>query len=229
MRPRALGSRQRRGRAAPHRARVCRQRFGGPAGFTMRLAASFVASAEELSSCPRWERTEVALAGRSNVGKSSLLNAIAANRRLARTSRTPGRTRALNFFALGQCLALVDLPGFGYAKMARDRAQALSRLLSDYLEGRANLAALLLLVDLRRGPERDEAELVRLARRRGLRLMIAATKADKLSSNEQRRALEGFTVLSAEVMPCSARTGSGIQELRRWILGFGGPGISQAI
>ena len=86
------------------------------------FTAEFVTSAFALDGCPRWKRAEVALAGRSNVGKSSLLNALVGVKGLARTSKTPGRTRCLNFFAVGGTLALCDLPGFGYAKMSHDDA-----------------------------------------------------------------------------------------------------------
>ena len=92
----------------------------------MRLDAKFVSSAFALGDCPRWERVEIALAGRSNVGKSSLLNAITGNKGLARTSKTPGRTRCLNFFEVGTHLALVDLPGYGFAKMSRLDAEKIA-------------------------------------------------------------------------------------------------------
>ena len=99
----------------------------------MRLEAQFISSAFALSDAPRWARVEVALAGRSNVGKSSLLNALAGAKGLARTSKTPGRTRCVNFFAVGTNLALVDLPGFGYAKMARTDAVKIAEAAFSYL------------------------------------------------------------------------------------------------
>src|SRR5713101_4015723 len=98
----------------------------------MRLDAKFVTSAFAPEGYPRWERAEVALAGRSNVGKSSMLNALAA-KNLARTSRTPGRTRALNFFSVGDDLAIVDLPGYGFAKMPRTEAARIASMMNDYL------------------------------------------------------------------------------------------------
>ncbi len=182
-----------------------------------RLAATFVASAFALDECPRWSRVEVALAGRSNVGKSSLLNALAGHKGLARTSRTPGRTRCLNFFAVGQALALADLPGYGYAKTSRDEAQRIGSMMREYLERRRNLAALVLLVDARRGPEEEEHALVRLARARGLELVVAATKCDKLARSQRAPALGRFAPLAAQPIVCSAQTREGIDELRRRI------------
>ncbi len=93
------------------------------------FTTEFVTSAFALDGCPRWKRAEVALAGRSNVGKSSLLNALAGVKGLARTSKTPGRTRALNFFSVNDTLALCDLPGFGYAKMSHDDAAKIASMM----------------------------------------------------------------------------------------------------
>src|ERR1700719_3986760 len=122
------------------------------------FATEFVTSAFALDGCPRWKRAEVALAGRSNVGKSSLLNALAGSKGLARTSKTPGRTRCLNFFEVATNLALVDLPGYGFAKMSRSDAAKIAALLADYLRERRQLVALVMLIDARRGPERQELD-----------------------------------------------------------------------
>ncbi len=174
----------------------------------MKLEAQFVSSAFALADCPRWDCAEVAFAGRSNVGKSSLLNALTGTRGLAR----------LNFFAAGETLALVDLPGYGYAKMSHADAAKLAALLRAYLEKRPNLAALVMLVDARRGPQSDELELAAMARTRGIALIVAATKCDKLRNSERAAAISRFTPLGLEPIMCSAQSGEKIDELRHRIL-----------
>jgi GTP-binding protein len=184
----------------------------------MKLEAQFVSSVLALADCPGWDCAEVAFAGRSNVGKSSLLNALTGTRGLARTSKTPGRTRCLNFFAACETLALVDLPGYGYAKMSHADAAKLADLLRAYLEKRRNLVALVMLVDARRGPQREELELAAMVRARGIALIVAATKCDKLRNSERAAAIKRFTPLGLELIMCSAKSGEKIDELRRLIL-----------
>jgi GTP-binding protein len=184
----------------------------------MKLEAQFVSSALALADCPGWDCAEVAFAGRSNVGKSSLLNALTGTRGLARTSKTPGRTRCLNFFAACETLALVDLPGYGYAKMSHADAAKLADLLRAYLEKRRNLVALVMLVDARRGPQREELELAAMVRARRIALIVAATKCDKLRNSERAAAIKRFTPLGLELIMCSAKSGEKIDELRRLIL-----------
>jgi GTP-binding protein len=188
-----------------------------------RFAAEFVMSAFALSGCPRWKRAEVALAGRSNVGKSSLLNALVGSKGLARTSKTPGRTRCLNFFAVGESLALCDLPGFGYAKMAHEDARKIASMMNEYIHGRGNLAAIAILIDCRRGPQRDELELAAMAAERGIAVIPVATKCDKLNRSERAAAIRRFEAIGATPILCSATGGEGIEELRRAILKVAAP------
>jgi len=185
----------------------------------MRLEAKFVTSAFGPEGYPRWERAEVAIAGRSNVGKSSMLNALAASKNLARTSRTPGRTRALNFFSVGDALAIVDLPGYGFAKMARTEAARIASMMNAYLARRELLAALVLLIDARRGPEREELDLAAFAAERSIPLIAVATKCDKLRRSERAAAATRFKPLGVEPVLCSALDGEGIDDLRRRIAG----------
>ncbi len=180
----------------------------------MRLDAEFTASALDYSACPRWSRAEVALAGRSNVGKSSLLNALAQAKGLARTSKTPGRTRCLNFFTVGAALALVDLPGYGYARMGRAEAAKIAALMREYLRLRPNLVALAILIDARRGPEAEEFALAAEVRARGLDLIVVATKYDKLKNSARAAALKRFAPLESAPIACSAPTGEGVERLR---------------
>ena len=184
----------------------------------MRLEAKFVTSAFAPEGYPRWDRAEVALAGRSNVGKSSMLNALAGSKNLARTSRTPGRTRALNFFSIGDDLAIVDLPGYGFAKMARSGAARIAAMMSAYLGDSDRLAGLVMLVDARRGPEREELNLATLATDRGVELIAVATKSDKLRRSERAAALARFKPMSIEPILCSALNGEGMDDLRRRII-----------
>jgi len=189
-----------------------------------RLAAEFALSAFSLSGCPRWKRAEIAIAGRSNVGKSSLLNALTGVKGLARTSKTPGRTRCLNFFTVGDGLALCDLPGFGYARMPHDEARKIAAMMHDYIHGRSNLAAIAILIDCRRGPEQDELELAAMAAGRGIEVIPVATKVDKLRRSERAAALGRFELMPGAPIFSSATSGEGIDELRRRILGIGRAG-----
>jgi len=186
----------------------------------MKFSVRFAMPALGLAECPRWDRIEIAIAGRSNVGKSSLLNALADRQNLARTSKTPGRTRTLNFFEVGESLALADLPGYGYAKMPQTEARRIGAAMREYLERRENLAAILILADARRGPEDEELKLAEIARRRGLVTIVAATKCDKLKRSERAEARRRFAPMRVEPVFCSASTGEGIDELRRRILAF---------
>lgn len=184
----------------------------------MKFQAQFVSSALKPADCPRWERIEVAIAGRSNVGKSLLINALTGAKHLARTSKTPGRTRALNFFSVGDNLALVDLPGYGYAKMSHFQARRSGAAMREYLERRRGLVALAMLIDARRGPEDEEVELAQIARRRGLELIVVATKSDKLGRSRRASSARKFEPLGVEPLWCSAVDGEGIEALRRRIL-----------
>lgn len=185
-------------------------------------------SAQTLAGCPRWDRIEAAIAGRSNVGKSSLLNALAGTKQLARTSKTPGRTRSLNFFTVGESLALCDLPGYGYAKLPHDEARRIAAMMRDYLERRRELAALAILVDARRGPESEELELAALAARRGLQLIAIATKCDKLRRSERAAAIARFAPMGAAPIMCSAVSGEGIEAVRRILLALANSPIRPA-
>src|ERR1700687_1425881 len=188
------------------------------------FTTEFVTSAFALDGCPRWNRAEVALAGRSNVGKTSLLNALTGVKGLARTSKTPGRTRCLNFFTVGNALALCDLPGFGYAKMPHDEARKIASMMHDYIHGRTNLAAIAILIDCRRGPEQDELDLAAMAAGRAIEVIPVATKVDKLRRSSRPAASKRFEHMPGAPIFTSATSSEGIDELRRRILAVGRAG-----
>ena len=195
----------------------------------MKLNATFVTSAFAPDGFPKWARIEVAIAGRSNVGKSSLINSLAATKGLARTSKTPGRTRSLNFFSIGERLAIVDLPGFGYARMPHAMAAGLAVLIDDYLTLRADLGALVILVDARRGAEREEIAMAQAARDRGVEVIPIGTKCDKLRRSDYARVLASLAPLGRDPILCSALKGDGIEELRRRIMTFTGQSHRRAL
>lgn len=167
---------------------------------------------------------EVAFLGRSNVGKSSVINSLVGNK-IAKTSSTPGRTRSINFFEVrwpGKPqpeLIFTDLPGYGYARVPREVSSQWSTFVEPYLTGRACLALCLALVDLNVPPQESDKQLLEFLQAAGRPYLMVGTKADKLSGNALRRALDAFTqvVPDLRVVPYSARTGAGRDELWREI------------
>jgi GTP-binding protein len=154
-----------------------------------RIEAEFITSAASLAQCPRDELPEVAVAGRSNAGKSSVLNRITGNRRLARTSKTPGRTQLLNFFMTRPGGRLVDLPGYGFAKASRNKRQTWQEHVEDYLSRRDNLIGMLLVMDIRHPFQPFDEQLIEWAGQSRLALHILLNKADKLKHGARLRAL----------------------------------------
>jgi GTP-binding protein len=148
------------------------------------MDVEFVTSANGSEGFPPPDRPEVAFAGRSNVGKSSLINTLANRRKLARTSGTPGRTRLINFFAVGEALYLVDLPGYGFARVPAPVRESWVRLVETYLETRPNLSAVVVIIDIRREPSEGDLALLHGLKIRDIPAIVALTKADKFSRNK---------------------------------------------
>jgi GTP-binding protein len=173
---------------------------------------------------------EVAFWGRSNVGKSSLLNALTGRRDLARVSRTPGRTRAILFFALGERLVLVDLPGYGHARASRAEARAWSEFVERYLSERARLVRVCLLIDARRGVQPVDRSMIALLDAAAQSYEAVLTKADALAP-AALEAVRGATAAELvrhaaahpEIAVTSARTGRGIPELRQSLAALAAP------
>ncbi|WP_447978537.1 ribosome biogenesis GTP-binding protein YihA/YsxC [Candidatus Nitrospira bockiana] len=185
------------------------------------LDAAFVKSCARLEQCPADGRPELACVGRSNVGKSSLINSLLHRKALAKVSRTPGKTRLLNFFSITTSdpalrhFYLVDLPGYGYAKVSRSVREEWGPLLERYVADRAPLRAVLLLVDAR-GPQPQDELTYRWLIDIGRRPIVVATKIDKFARGAQARALESVRAvlgIDAEVLPYSSVTREGTDEL----------------
>jgi GTP-binding protein len=190
------------------------------------LPLSFVTSADRLDQLPSSD-VEVAIVGRSNVGKSSLLNALAGKDGLARTSKTPGRTQLLNVFRVPSGATLVDLPGFGYAKVSATQRDAWQRRMEGYLTAREPLVQTLLLVDGEVGPAKLDVAMLGWLRSAEVPFTIVATKHDKVRSSKRERRkrdlAEGCGVAKGDIVWVSATTGTGVPRLRtlvaRWLAG----------
>jgi len=183
------------------------------------MHAEFVVSAFSERDFPRPDIPEVVLAGRSNVGKSSLINRLAGQKSLARTSSTPGKTRCINFYRMDGAFFLVDLPGYGYSAAGRAASRSWRRLIESYFENRARIALAVQLVDARMPPTPLDTQLAGWLDRLGIRRMIVATKSDKLSGNErkvQQREIS-LAFAGAPVTLTSAATGDGCKEIWKHI------------
>lgn len=146
--------------------------------------AEFISSATKINQCPKTGLPEIALIGRSNVGKSSLINAFTNRKALAKTSSQPGKTRLINFYAINSAFCLVDLPGFGYAKVSHDEKRAWEQMVNEYFAKRDALKGALVILDPRRDAGPIEENLLDWIKERGLAYTVVFTKIDKLSKNQ---------------------------------------------
>jgi GTP-binding protein len=190
----------------------------------MRVLARFMMSAMDAEHFPAPTLPEVAFLGRSNVGKSSVINSLL-GAKLAKTSSTPGRTRSINFFELRWAgkpqpeLIFTDLPGYGYAKISREISSQWPSFIEPYLEHRASLALCLVLVDVNVPPQESDRQLLEFLTSSGRPFLIVGTKSDKLSGNQLRNSLQTLTqeFPQARIVPFSAKTAAGHEELWREI------------
>jgi len=194
-----------------------------------KVPCEFVKGVTSIEALPEDGRPEIAFAGRSNVGKSSLLNALTGRKTLARVSVTPGRTRELNFFRLGPQgeFYLVDMPGYGYAKAPKTAVRGWTRLIGDYLKGRRELKRVFVLIDARHGIKANDRETMKLLDESAVSYQAVLTKADKPKASELEAVIATVEAELAkrpaaypQVLVSSARTGMGIPELRAAIAGL---------
>lgn len=190
-----------------------RKIFAGP--------AEFFWAAASLGGLPPMERTEIAFAGRSNVGKSSLVNALTGQKTLARTSNTPGRTQQLNFFNINDKFSLVDMPGYGYAAAGKEKVATWTKLIHDYLRGRANLARVYVLIDSRHGFKPVDLAVLDGLDKAAVSYQIVLTKTDALKKGELEQRIEDIEAALKkrpaaypEISATSSRNNDGIPALR---------------
>lgn len=182
--------------------------------------AVFETSAPDLRSCPKWALPEFAFIGRSNVGKSSLINSLTARRDLAKVSSTPGKTQLINFYVINDAWSLVDLPGYGYAEVGRHRRLEFNAAVAEFLSGRRNLRCVFVLIDSRLEPQAIDLEFLRWLEGCSVPFALIFTKTDKQSATKTRANIDAFmAALGAwrSVLPdwfaSSTKTGDGRSEV----------------
>jgi GTP-binding protein len=193
--------------------------FAGPVDFVKGVVA--------MSGLPPGDRIEICFAGRSNVGKSSLINALTGRKNLARASNTPGRTQEINFFNLGEARYLVDLPGYGYAEAPVAVVQKWQALLKQYLQGRATLRRAFVLIDTRHGIKAVDEEILTMLDRAAVTFQVVMTKADKVNRETREAniaqvqgALAAHPAAYPEIVVTSSEKGEGLESLRAIIAGL---------
>lgn len=186
-------------------------------------SCDFIWGSARADQLPEADLPEIAFAGRSNVGKSSLINALTGRKALAHTSNTPGRTQQLNFFKVRDRFFLVDMPGYGYAKVSKTQKAEWEKLIFDYLRGRPTLRCVLLLIDSRHGLKDVDRELMKMLDKAAVSYRIILTKSDKADdlkkiSNEIALELKKYTAAYPQPHPTSAQEKQGVTELQEIIL-----------
>jgi len=180
--------------------------------------AELVAVAVKISQYPADDKKEIAFAGRSNVGKSSLLNLLVNRKNLARVSASPGKTRTINFYEINDSFRIVDLPGYGYAKVSKSVTESWGEMIESYLAGRKGLVKVIQLVDIRHVPSAQDVQMYQWLKHYGFDGIVVATKSDKISRNEMARSISEIRKtlgLSSEdkVIPVSSLKRTGCDEL----------------
>lgn len=196
---------------------TARKLFAGPCDFMLSVAA--------LKQLPEANLPEIAFAGRSNVGKSTLLNALTNRKTLAKTSATPGRTQQLNYFNLGGEMHIVDMPGYGYAKVSKTQRDAWTKLIFDFLRGRPTLRCVFILIDSRHGLKDSDESLMEMLDESAVSYRVVLTKTDKIKKTELEKTLTKTKSSLAkhpaaypEIIATSSEKGMGLPELKATIL-----------
>lgn len=179
---------------------------------------TFLKSAVKMKDFPEGDMKEIAFAGRSNAGKSSLINVLA-GQKIAKVSQAPGKTRLLNFFKMGDSYIVVDMPGYGYASRGQDEQKLWKKMVEGYLSQRPQLAGLVLLMDMARDWQMDEEVLAQYAMKHDIPILVGLTKSDKFSKRDIEKAISRIKKQSRleEVFPISAQTQQGCEELEEFI------------
>lgn len=186
-------------------------------------SSSYAVSAVKESQYPKDDLPEIALAGRSNVGKSSLINTLLKRKNLARTSSQPGKTQTLNFYLVNDEFYLVDVPGYGYAKVSQKRRQEFGEIIQDYLETRPNLKGLIILIDSRHEPTKDDIAMYEYAQYLNIPILVVCTKMDKIKKSQTNKVMSGLkknldlNYDHVTVLTFSSFTKLHVAELGDWI------------
>ncbi len=189
------------------------------------IQAEYTLSAVNPRQYPQLDQPEIALVGRSNVGKSSFLNKFLNRRNLARTSSTPGKTQTLNFYQINETWYFVDLPGYGFARVSLGTQSSWGRFIEEYLHKRQQLVGIIQVVDIRHAPSKDDLLMQEWLAHRGLPYLVAVTKADKISRGQYFKQLnlvkEQLRIPpEIPVIACSAQSGEGIESVADWVEGL---------
>lgn len=186
------------------------------------LNASFITSASGKDSWPELTQPEVVVVGRSNVGKSSFINALTNRKRLAYVGNTPGKTQLLNFFDIDGQWTLLDVPGYGYAKLSKSQLEKMGKMMDEYFEGREGISCVVSLIDARHDPTADDLDMISYFRHFGFPVIVAATKIDKVPKTKRLKALKNISqklqLPVRSIFPVSATERTGLDEIYQAIL-----------
>lgn len=186
-------------------------------------SSDYAVSAVKESQYPKDDLPEIALAGRSNVGKSSLINTLLKRKNLARTSSQPGKTQTLNFYIVNDEFYLVDVPGYGYAKVSQKQREQFGEMIQDYLETRANLKGLIILIDSRHAPTKDDIAMYEYAQYLNLPILVVCTKMDKIKKSQTNKVMSelkkhlDLSYENVSVLTFSSVSKLHVKELGDWI------------